>query len=795
MTELCFHCHETIPDNLNITLEWRGKVRNFCCHGCEAVASTIIQNNLDEYYQFRTEVSVKPEELIPQELRDLELLDDAIIQQTFVRHSNDLSTAELGVEGITCAACSWLIESRLLAEPGVSQVQVNPVTHRLTIQWDDQLASLSELIKKLLTLGYKAYPFQQNHYEKSVRKENRNYLIRLGIAGLGMMQVMMFALGLYIGEGNDMQSEHQSFLHWVSGLVATPIVFYSAFPFFRNAWFGLKQKHLVMDVPVVIAVSVAYCTSVYATITNSGQVYFDSISMFIFFLLVGRYLEHRVRVKAIMATQTQRQLLPLSVSKFENDSTVDIPLHQIKAGDQLIIRQGETIPVDGKIISGHSYVNESLLTGESKPVKKVNGDRALAGSVNQSQTLTLETTAIGESTYLAALQKMTEQATSEKPAIGLLADKIAHWFVFGILFIVTLVFITWLQIDSEKALWVAISVLVVSCPCALSLATPTALTMGAHHLGKRGLLAIKPHTLQTLSEIDTVVFDKTGTLTEGAFELMNIEILDHSLSRQTIVNIAATLERHQTHPIANAILSEPHEYLNIQSIEYHAGLGVSGRDTQHSYRIGKPEFCGIEDLQQIPDSFVNIHLSIDDKPAAKLKFHDPLKQSALAAVRQLKSQNIETAIVSGDQYNNARLAGNQLGIKNVYGDQSPEQKAEIIKQLKSNSRIVAMVGDGINDSLVLAKADLGIAIDTAADITQINGDAVMTTKALTSIPQALTIAKKTQTIIRQNLIWALGYNLMAIPFAAMGWVPPWLAAIGMTLSSLLVVLNALRLRQ
>jgi Cu2+-exporting ATPase len=793
MSKICFHCHQAVPSSLNLTLEWDGARRSFCCLGCYSVAEAIINNGLDDYYKFRTQVSVKPDELVPQELRDIELMDDSSIQQHFVHEAQTISKAELGVDGITCAACSWLIETRLLKEPGITSVAVNPLTHRLTLRWDQSQTPLSHILKLLLSLGYKAYPFQHNQREQHLKRENRNYLIRLGVAGLGMMQVMMFALGLYLGDANDIARNHQNFLHWVSGIVATPIVVYSAFPFFRNAWYGLKARHLVMDVPVVIAISLAYAASVWATLTEQGQVYFDSVSMFIFFLLLGRYLEHRVRVKAMTATQTQRQYLPVSVTAIRERQQVDLPLSKVSPGDQLLIRPGETIAVDGKVIEGESYVNESLLTGESQPVSKTVGDSLLAGTINESQPLIMSVTAVGEGTYFSALQRMSEEASEHKPPLALLADRIAHWFVLGILFIVALVYAIWWFYDPNKAFWIALSVLVVSCPCALSLATPAALTTATHRLSQLGVLVLRSHTLQSLSNINLAVFDKTGTLTEGQLELTDIQIIG-SHSKQELLDIACALERSQTHPIARAFSRLDTQQLTLQQVTQHPGQGVSGRLNHHLWQLGKPDFCGLKHFADDPDQ-LQVALSCDGQLQALFTLQDTVKPDAPDVIRSLHSLNIPTVLLSGDAQSRVVHFAKQLGLGEAYGNQLPHQKAERIRQWQSQGKKVLMVGDGLNDSLVLAAADVGIAIDTAADITQLNADAVLTHQRLTELVSAIKLARATESKIKQNLIWALIYNVSAIPLAALGWIPPWLAAIGMTASSLIVVLNALRLKR
>ncbi|MEE4245657.1 MAG: heavy metal translocating P-type ATPase [Kangiellaceae bacterium] len=813
MTDRCFHCHEKVTSESAPSLIWSDKTQYFCCDGCHAVAQAIISNGLDDYYKFRTETSVKPDNLIPQELRDIELLDDPEVQQQFTEADNDFCHVELGVEGITCAACSWLIESTLLKDSAVSKVQVNPITHRIKIKWNNQQQQLSSIIKAISQLGYKSYPFKQSSQEQAISKENKRFLMRLGVAGLGMMQVMMFAVGIYIGDATTIDVSHKNFLHWVSGLVATPIVFYSARPFFRQAWNGLKARKLVMDLPVAIAISAAYSASVWATITERGTVYFDSISMFVFFLLLGRYLEHRIRVKAINATQKQRHALPLSVTKLVDNHEQDIALHRVNTGDLLVIRSGELIPVDGTVASGKSYVDESLLTGESKPVSKQQQDHVLAGTVNQDQTLTIQVTATGNKTYYAALENMTEQAHIHKPKIGQLADQVAHWFVLGLLLIVAAVYGFWFWQSPDDAFWIALSVLVVSCPCALSLATPTALTTASHQLSKLGMIILKPESLPRLSEIDVLAMDKTGTLTEGVLSLSHIETNfkglikqpEQDYSTEKVLDILCAIERQQTHPIAKAILANDNLNLATLATIQYPGLGVSASHNSVMYRLGKLEFAApdltVEQAQELQklnsngETVGDVWLSANKTIIARLSFDDQLKPGSEQLVSHLNSYGIATLLLSGDHDGIVQSIKQRLNFSFAKGDCSPEQKAELIIERQQAGKRVMMVGDGLNDTLVLATADVGLAIDTASDITQLNADAVLTNKNLLAIAEALKTAKSMMRIIKQNFSWAIGYNLVALPAAASGLVEPWLAAIGMTSSSIIVVINALRLNR
>ncbi|MCO7223940.1 heavy metal translocating P-type ATPase [Pleionea sp. CnH1-48] len=791
MTSRCFHCHEPVPDNLDITLQWEQQTREFCCYGCHSVASAIIDNQLDSYYRFRTEASVTPTDLIPEELRNIQQLDNERLQKEFVDTHEHQSKALLGVEGITCAACSWLIESSLLKMPGVLSVQVNPITHRMNICWDSQRQRLSQILTRLSNMGFKAYPFRQSDFERTVRTEDRWFLMRLGVAGLGMMQVMMFAIGLYFGEAQYIKAEYQSFLHWTSWLVATPIVFFSGFPFFKNAWYGLKQKRLVMDFPVALAISLAYTSSVWATINAAGQVYFDSATMFIFFLLCGRYLEHRTRLKAVTETQTQRQLLPIAVTKIEGAQQSDHPIHDVVPGDRLLVRAGEVIPVDGIIVDGTTNIDESLLSGEHIPLRRSINDKVFAGSLNQSKPIHIEVTATSDNTYFSALDRMASNATQHKPKLTLLVDRIAQWFVSILLMLVGMTYFLWSTIDPEQAFWVALSVLVVSCPCALSLATPAALTAATNRLSQLGLLLLNAQTLNRLADITHIVFDKTGTLTEGKLHLEKT-IIHQPDAQLDYLQIACALERQSRHPIAKAFQEKDDKQVHFESVDEQFGMGIEGQWNGSHWYLGKPkqEISLDTDSQTMP-----IFLYRDQVLVATFELSDKIREQAADLVKELHQLGLKTSLLSGDHSSHVKKVADELGIQHYYNNHLPQQKAEKVMQWQQQNEIVLMLGDGLNDTIVLAQANVGIAMNTSADLTQHKADAVLMHQNLYSLAQSMELAKKTHAVIKQNIVWAISYNLCAIPIAMLGWVPPWLAAIGMTTSSLIVVLNALRLNR
>ncbi|MFT7490587.1 MAG: Cu2+-exporting ATPase [Pseudohongiellaceae bacterium] len=835
----CFHCGLPVSHPNEFVYNIAQQPHSFCCSGCQAVAALIHQGGLDQFYKYRSELNKKPDERV----NDYAMFDNNEVQESFVVASEDgTSTADLLLDGITCAACVWLIEKYLLAFDGVKQVSVNVVTHQCTLIWDARLQPLSLLMRALEKIGYRPQAFTQKQQQLQQQNQQRTLLLRLGLAGFGMMQVGMVAIALYAGEFQGIESNLQQLLRWLSLLVATPIVLFSAQPFWMGAWRSLKRRYLTMDVPVSLAIILAYFTSFWGTVTASGEVYFDSIAMFTFFLLLGRYLEMRLRYQNQQLTGMATQLLPISVITVDADANESqIPLVELQIAQRVRIGNGDTIPCDGRVISGRSAVVESLLTGEAKPVSKIVGDEVIAGTINTDGTLIIEATAVGLRTRLSMISQLVQKAEQSKPAVQLLADRVASYFVAVVLLSAATVFIYWWNIEPESALWVTLSVLVVTCPCALSLATPTALTASVAMMRRMGLLVLKSHVIQTLTTINKVIFDKTGTLTHGkpviiAVKLVQADALTGVEQRSDIptvvvddaeiLSIAASLEQGSSHPLARAFDNVTHRF-TVTHQDTFTGEGVCGDINGDHYRLGKPSFSKLSDLK-LGDSIVKHGVVLDTqsnlvqntkledqqvltqpsmaatdeagqwllltkngRELAWIGLSDQLRDSAFNAVDQLKVKGIESEILSGDNYESVKLVADELKI-NFNAAQMPEDKLNYVKHQQKKYQLM-MVGDGINDVPVMAGADLSIAMDSATDFARTHADSVLLHNDLTLVPKMIALAEKTKVIIRQNITWAITYNLSALPLAALGYLPPYLAAIGMSVSSLVVLLNALRL--
>lgn len=792
-----------------------------CCPGCQAVASAIVDGGLENFYRFRTQNSTRP----AQQLRDFDVYDLTDVQSDFVLDllsSNEPiitaddetvsdKRAQLLLEGITCAACSWLIERHLSSITGVNVIRVNASTHRVSIDFNSAVIPLSRIMQELDHIGYAPQPATDDRAQALLKIEKHRALMRLSLAGFGMMQVGMVATALYAGAIQGMDSQWHSYLRWISLIIATPVVFYSARPFFSAAWRTLRNRSLSMDVPVSLAIGFAYLASCWATVSGSGEVYFDSVSMFTFFLLLGRFFEMRARHGNKMAAGNVTQLMPLSALLLPEHSSTQqeakaVPVKSLLLGNRVLVKSGETLPCDGVVVAGHSSVVEALLTGEAEPVSKTVGDKVVAGTLNGDSALEVEVTATGAQTQLSAIERLLSDAAAEKPRLVAIADRLSRYFVGAVLIVSATVFTVWWQIDASHALWVTLSVLVVTCPCALALATPTALTAATSWLRRQGLLITRGHVLENLAKVTTVVLDKTGTLTLGQLSIDAVDIeADVDLTKQQILAIAAALEYSSSHPIAATF--KPHsQNFAVTNVRHFTAAGVEGLVTipgegggTMSYRLGTPEFA-LALSNSALDSSVNrsgqwLLLASERGPLAWISLSDSPRESAFEMVSQLKAQGIKVELLSGDRSSAVQDLAELLGIEQYQAAATPEDKLNYIRQRQVLGETVLMVGDGVNDVPVLAGANVSIAMAQATDLAKARADSVLLSGDLTLIPTAIIKARDCSNIIRQNLAWSLGYNVLALPLASMGMIPPWAAAIGMSTSSLVVIGNALRLNK
>jgi len=798
--EVCYHCSLTIPKGAEFSTVVEGEKRYFCCPGCQAVAETIIHSGLDGFYKYRFQASQRPDfetEIQNYLAYDLPQLQSEFVTTVVDQNGESMLQAQFLVEGITCAACVWLIEHHLAAIDGIVLARVNAATGRATLQWQPARLALSKILSAVAAIGYRLSPATEDRQHVLQQKERRLALMRIGVAGFGMMQVGMVAVTIYAGAAG----EWLTYWRWISLIIATPVVFFSARPFFAAASRALRNRHLVMDVPVSLAIAFAYSASVWATLSNSGEVYFDSVSMFTFFLLLGRYLEMSTRHQNQFGMTRLAQLLPLTATRISCDGSSEarevVPVRALAVGDQVVVAAGETIPCDGIVVAGSSRVDEALLTGESHAIEKTAASSVVAGSNNLDSALTITVGATGKGTALSAIERLVESAAAHKPRQVALADRLASWFVGAVLVVATLTALYWYFRQPEHALWVVLSVLVVTCPCALSLATPTAHAAALTRLRRGGLLVINSDVFAALARVTCIVFDKTGTLTEGEPQVTQI-VVPGDTSEQFVLEVIAALEQDNRHPIARAFRPWSGAQLAVDRVAV-PSAGVTGLVGGTRYYFGHSGYIAESTRSQpevnlLPEGqFSWMALATDDNLVAWVGLSDSVRQSAAAAVKMAQEIGIDCILLSGDLEQAVTDVAQQLGLRDASGRVTPEQKLARVQQLQAAGEIVLMVGDGINDVPVLSGADISVAMASATDLAQTKADALLLAGDLTLLVSSHRFAQKLQTAIKQNLAWALGYNGLALPLAIMGLVPPWAAAIGMSVSSLVVVANALRL--
>jgi Cu2+-exporting ATPase len=798
-----------IPADVDLPVTINDETRAMCCLGCQAVAQSIVDNGLADYYRSRDAMPESPREAMPAILEQLALFDHADFQKSFVKELGENEReASLLLEGITCAACIWLNEKHVGKLKGVRAVDINYTTRRARVRWDESQIRLSDILAAIAAIGYRAYPYDAARNEELSRKERRTALWRLWVAGFGMMQVMMYAFPVYIANG-DMTADIESVMRWASLVLTTPVIVYSSAPFFRNAWRDIKLRRVGMDVPVALGVGAAFAASCWATLIQSGDVYFDSVTMFVFFLLGGRFLEMTARQKAVSVTESLAKLLPAIAQKVP-DFPVDRSILQcvvadLVPGDVVLVRPGEVVPADGVVVDGRSQVNEALLTGESHPVGKQVGDMLTGGSLNAESPLFMRVDQVGDGTRLSAIIQLMERAALEKPKIVEMADRIASYFVAVLLLVALLVAVAWYFIDPSKMLWITVSVLVITCPCALSLATPIALTVSAGTLARDGLLVTRAHAIETLARATHFVFDKTGTLTTGKMRLLDMRVTG-PLDMEECLHVAASLEHASEHPLASALkqaVAGGGALSPVEGQQMRPGNGIEGVIGGKTYRIGRPEYvaelwvgnslCVAGDWLESGDTIVV--LGDESGGLAVFRIGDEVRPEAVALVANLRARGRHLTLLTGDAEAVARRVAQAVGIDDVRFGMTPQGKHDCVTDLQSAGAIVAMVGDGVNDAPVLAQAQVSVAMGGGAQLARTQADFILLSENLEHLRQGLRHAELTLKVIRQNLWWSFAYNFVALPLAVAGFVTPWVAGIGMSASSLLVVLNSLRIQK
>lgn len=806
----CFHCGLPVIDAEPLAADLDGSRRVFCCGGCQALAQTLHAAGFAHLYGDEARFARPIDDDARREAEPIWAAYDAPeLRAQFVRPL-DGGRAEitLAPENIRCAACAWLIEQHLSRQPGVESAVANVATRRVVVRWRDGAQTVSGLLAALAGIGYMAWPFEVSRTDQQDRRARRGLLMRMAVAMLGMMQVMMYAWPIYTHEATIDPGQLQ-LMRWASFALTLPVVCYAASPIFAGAWRSLRQRHMGMDVPVAIGVAAGFAASALATVRGVGEVYFDSVTMFVAFLLLARYLELRVRQASRSGAEMLARQLPATCERLSAAGAAGerIPVARLRAGDLIRVKAGEIVPADGAVTSGTSELDESMLTGESRPLRRCAGDTVLAGSFNTASPLELRVIRVGAGTRLAEIVAVLDRALAEKPRLATLADRVAGWFVATLLALAALTGVVWgLWIDPSRALLVTIAVLVVSCPCALSLATPAALAAAGAALSRRGVLLARGHALETLARVTDVVLDKTGTLTEGRFAVAAVEPLGEADAGRCLA-LAAAMERGGEHPIARALVAAAPDHagspLQVSDMRNVPGHGLEAVVAGRRLRLGRADFvCALRGDGQPgptpPENLVHpgatvVWLGAESGPLARFVLADVERQETPALLARLRELGVHCHLVSGDNMAAVHWWAARFGIERRAGEVTPEGKRDYVARLQQGGAVVLAVGDGINDAPVLAQAQVSIAIGSGAPLAQAGADAVLTHGGVAEIATALAVSRKTRRVVRQNLGWAFFYNVVAIPLAATGLVTAWMAGIGMSLSSLLVVANAWRL--
>lgn len=878
----CYHCQQPVPAGIHITDD-HGHA--YCCHACEAVAHIISAHHLEQYYQVRDRPAPRPEH--PYDPAHWQAYDLPEIAAQYTYKDGDDQEIHLYIDGLHCAACTWLISHALQDAHGISHTRINLGTGRAEIRWRD--TPLSAILATIASLGYTPNLHTPDEEDNKQRRERNHDLLRLIVAGLGMMQVMMFATGLYTGAWHGIDHEYEQLLRWISLLCSAPVMLYAGYPYLKNAWLGLRHRQPNMDLPIALACAGAWLASLYHTLIGRGEIYYDGVTMFIFFISISRYLEAHTRRRARHNQQHFARLLPDAVYKYnDRGETQLVPLPAIQPGDHIRVLPTHTIPVDGEITGGASRIDENMLTGESTPQYKTSGDRVHAGSTNLQSPLDIRVTQTGQQTTLAAIRRISARAEQHRSPQIDRNQALAQQTVLAVLILAAAGYLLWQWIEPARAFDIALAILVATCPCALSLATPTVLTAALNHAHKHHILIKNSNTLDRLTHIRRILFDKTGTLTQGKYRLRRS---DYYGEPRRLLAIAKTLETHSTHPIAWYYSQQPVANVAMDNIEQHSGKGISGDYDGSRWHIGSAAYMqengveippteqppppvgegwggvrshtadadtttdadwslmadknnvghkyptyeennplpceagegwggGVEksrmattDNKAVPcdpklppprpsptggesaltdANTTHVYLAENRELRAHYQLGDPERDNLAATLARLQA-HYHLAIASGDRAENvARLAA-RYGITDRHGGLDPAAKLALLEA--NDPEHTLMIGDGINDAPVLARASVSVAVGRANPLSQTHADIVLLKNGPEALPYLLDLAARSRRITRQNLIWATVYNLTILPLAISGYLTPWIAALGMSTSSLLVIANALRIHR
>ncbi len=792
----CDHCHLEFDEKVMIKDENSGEIKYFCCKGCQGIYHLLRSEGLDSFYEKVGSTKLEP----PKELNsDLHKFDLEGFKNKYIIQKDGFNEVNLIIEGIHCSACIWLNEKILHQTQGVVEATINYTNNKAKIIWDEDSIKLSEIINKIRSIGYNAYPYDPKLQEERANKTRRDYYSRLLVAVFTTMNIMWIAIAQYTGYFTGIEKNMKNVLNISEFVLATPTLFYTGWVYFKGSYFALKNKFVNMDVLVATGASLAYIYSIYAMITNTGEVYFDSVTMIITFVFVGKYLEVLSKKRAIDTMDNMMGSLPTELTVVKNGEKDIVGIEEIKTGDVVEVKPGDKIVVDGIIVNAEGNFDLSSLTGESEPVFKKSGDEIFSGSVCLDSVIRYKIEKDFKHSMLSTIVTLLEESISKKPAIEKLADKISGYFSFVVLTLAILTFIGWYigGAGFEKALIISISVIVIACPCALGLATPMAALIGINSASKKGILFKEAEFLETMAKSDTMVLDKTGTITEGKPKVVNAKFL-----KDFDINLLYSLAESSKHPISKAIVrylkdksDDLNEYFlkNVKNLEArglkaeYENIKLFGGNLELIKELNIP-FSG--DFKNTVFIFV-----INDEVVAYFELKDSAKEGAKKAISQIKKMGMDVIMLTGDNEQASKEIAKEVGIKKVYHSLFPKGKAQMIDTLHKQGKRVVMAGDGLNDALALSRSDIAISMGSGADVSVEVSDVVILNDDIKGLAQALKISKKSYTTIKENFAISVLYNSITIPLAISGHVMPFIAALSMSVSSLIVVGNSFRIKR
>ena len=788
----CSHCHLKFDKSVMIVDD----EHYFCCNGCQGVFHLLSEEGLDSFYNKAGNTTLTPP---TKQYEDSSNFNSPAFYDKFVKVNSDgFNEVSLIIEGIHCSACVWLNEKALHKMDGVIEANINFTNNKAVIVWADHIVKLSSIIDMIRAIGYNAFPYDSTIAEAQVNKERKDYYLRMAVAIFASMNIMWIAVAQYAGYFSGITQDIKTILNIAEGILATPVLFYSGWIFFRGAYFGIKTKVVNMDILVATGASLTYLYSIYITIMQNGEAYFDSVSMIITFVLIGKFLEVLSKKSATDALDILGNNFPSEVNIIKEEHIISCKLADVLVGDVIVVSSGEKVLLDGEIIKGDGSFDESSLTGENEPIYKIRGDSVIAGTTSIDADVHFRATKDFEHSTLSNLISLLDSAINKKPKIQQMANRLSEYFSSVILALSFLTFaIWWLWPHSfEESFMIGISVIIIACPCALALATPIATLVGLSLGSKRGILFKEAAQLETMAKVDTLVLDKTGTITIGKPEVVKEHIYE-----EFDVGLLYSLVKSSKHPVSKGILnylkenSEEISEVIFNEFSQIPACGISATFEDEKFFGGN--------LKLMKDNNISIdfmsentlfYFAINEKIVAIYELSDKIKDDAKDIISRLLKRGIKTVMLTGDNAFSAKIVADKVGISEYISEQTPEDKANFIETLHKEGKSVVMVGDGVNDVLALASADIGIVMGSGSDIAVDISDVILLNDSLKSLEDAFKISRTTYGLIKQNLGISLVYNAITIPLAMAGYVIPLVAAISMSVSSLLVVGNSMRIR-